>query len=224
MNGSKQAGMGIKTIVVLLIGWALASVRLADAQQTNKVPRIGFLGAGTASTLAGRLDALRQGLRDLGYIEGKNIAIEYRFADGKLDQIPRNAAELVRLKVDHHYRRPDRHPRSQRRDEHNSDSYDKRRRSSRNRCCFESCPAWRQYHGADASCPWTKRETGGAAQGDSATTFIRICAAGSGQPKVCSCTERDKSRSPITRDQASNPGGKTGRRSQSSLRGHHQGT
>jgi putative tryptophan/tyrosine transport system substrate-binding protein len=100
MNGSKQASMGIRTIVVLLIGLALASVRLADAQQTNKVPRIGFLGAGTASTLAGRLDALRQGLRDLGYIEGKNIAIEYRFADGKLDQIPRNAAELVRLKVD----------------------------------------------------------------------------------------------------------------------------
>src|SRR4029450_12446879 len=92
--------MGIRTFVVLLIGLALASIRLADAQQTNKVPRIGFLGARTASALAGRLDALRQGLRDLGYIEGKNIAIEYRFADGKLDQIPRNAAELVRLKID----------------------------------------------------------------------------------------------------------------------------
>jgi hypothetical protein len=90
--------MGIRTFVVLLIGLALASVRLADAQQTNKVARIGFLGARTASALAGRLDALRQGLRDLGYIEGKNIAIEYRYADGNLDQIPRNAAELVRLK------------------------------------------------------------------------------------------------------------------------------
>jgi putative tryptophan/tyrosine transport system substrate-binding protein len=92
--------MSKKTIIVLLVGLTLASVRLADAQQTNKVSRIGFLGAGTASALAGRLDALRQGLRDLGYIEGKNIAIEYRYADGKLDQIPRNAAELVQLKVD----------------------------------------------------------------------------------------------------------------------------
>src|SRR4029453_3730957 len=52
------------------------------AQQPNKVPRIGFLGAGTASALAGRLDALRQGLRDLGYIEGQNIAFEYRYAEG----------------------------------------------------------------------------------------------------------------------------------------------
>ena len=68
MNGSKQAGMGKKTIVVLLVGLALASVRLAEAQQLSKVPRIGFLDMGSASdprnTLG--LDAFRQGLRELG--------------------------------------------------------------------------------------------------------------------------------------------------------------
>jgi putative ABC transport system substrate-binding protein len=92
--------MGIKTIVVLLVGLTLVSVPLAEAQQPKKVPRIGFLGAASASALTGQLDAFRQGLRELGYIEGKNIAIEYRYADGKVDRVPELAAELVGFKVD----------------------------------------------------------------------------------------------------------------------------
>ncbi len=72
----------------------------AEAQQPKKVPRIGYLDAVSLSASAGRIEAFRQGLRELGYIEGKNIVIEYRFAEGKLDQVPRNAAELVGLKVD----------------------------------------------------------------------------------------------------------------------------
>ena len=72
----------------------------AEAQQSKKVHRIGFLGASTPSAISGRLDAFRQGLRERGYVEGKNIVIEYRYAEGKLDRLPALAAELVSLKVD----------------------------------------------------------------------------------------------------------------------------
>jgi putative ABC transport system substrate-binding protein len=72
----------------------------AEAQQPKEVPRIGFIGGVSPSAVAERLDAFRQGLRELGYVEGKNIVIEYRYAEGKLDRLPALAAELVRLKVD----------------------------------------------------------------------------------------------------------------------------
>jgi putative tryptophan/tyrosine transport system substrate-binding protein len=72
----------------------------AEAQQPTKISRIGFLGASSASTLAARIEAFRQGLRELGYVEGKSIVIEYRWAEGKFDRLPALAAELVRLKVD----------------------------------------------------------------------------------------------------------------------------
>ena len=73
----------------------------AAAQQPTKVPRIGFL-AGTGDAIHHRpiVEAFRQGLRDLGYIEGKNILVEYRYAGGKQDPIPSLVAELVQLKVD----------------------------------------------------------------------------------------------------------------------------
>jgi ABC-type uncharacterized transport system substrate-binding protein len=72
----------------------------AEAQQTGKVFRIGFLDPTTASGMAGLLEAFREGLSKLGWIEGKNITIEYRFAERKLERLPEIAAELVRLKVD----------------------------------------------------------------------------------------------------------------------------
>ena len=72
----------------------------AQAQQAGKVPRIGFLDNSTASGSAVRLEAFRQELSKLGWIEGKNITIEYRFAEQKLERLPELAAELVRLKVD----------------------------------------------------------------------------------------------------------------------------
>jgi putative tryptophan/tyrosine transport system substrate-binding protein len=72
----------------------------AEAQQPKKVPRIGMLGIVSASAAEGRIEAFRQGLRELGYVEGKNIVIEYRTAEGKLENLPALAAELVRLKVD----------------------------------------------------------------------------------------------------------------------------
>jgi len=72
----------------------------AGAQQPKKVPRIGFLSAASSSAISARVEAFRQGLRDLGYVEGKNIFIEWRFAEGKSGRLPSLAAELVRLKVD----------------------------------------------------------------------------------------------------------------------------
>src|SRR5438445_2441033 len=72
----------------------------AQAQQAAKVPRIGFLTAISAGSMSARMEAFQKGLQELGYVEGKNIFIEYRYAEGKLDRLPALAAELVRLKVD----------------------------------------------------------------------------------------------------------------------------
>src|SRR5215471_17880087 len=71
-----------------------------QAQQQKKVPRVGWLFSVSASSAADRVEAFRQGLRELGYVEGKNIVIEYRYAESKLDRLPALAAELVRLKVE----------------------------------------------------------------------------------------------------------------------------
>ena len=91
----------MKNVVFLfLIIAAVGAGIVADAQQSKKVPRIGFIASGTPSTSAPYRDAFQQGLRGLGYVEGKNIVVEYRFAEGKLDRIPDLTTELVGLKVD----------------------------------------------------------------------------------------------------------------------------
>ena len=82
-----------------LVGGAAAWPLTAGAQQAAKVARIGYLGFGPASARTGWVEALRAGLRDLGYVEGRNIVIEFRWADG-VDQLPQLAAELVRMNVD----------------------------------------------------------------------------------------------------------------------------
>jgi putative tryptophan/tyrosine transport system substrate-binding protein len=84
---------------VALLGGAGAWPLAASAQQPAKVPRIGFLGLGTASAWAPRLEPLRAGLRDLGYVEGKTIFIEFRWAD-RIEQLREHAAALVEMKVD----------------------------------------------------------------------------------------------------------------------------
>src|SRR5262245_36687422 len=83
--------------VVWVVGLALATFRLAEAQQPAKV---GYLSGNSPSGISARSEAFRQGLRELGYAEGKNIVIEYRYAEGKLDLLRALAAELVSLKVD----------------------------------------------------------------------------------------------------------------------------
>ena len=77
-----------------------ACCAIAEAQQPKKVPRIGYLSALDSARESTRSEAIRLALRELGYIEGQNIAIEYRYAEGKRDRFPELAAELVRLKVD----------------------------------------------------------------------------------------------------------------------------
>jgi putative tryptophan/tyrosine transport system substrate-binding protein len=78
----------------------LASVHLVEAQQPKKVYRVGFLSAGSASSNVPRMQAFRQAMRELGYIEGKNILIEYRYMKGNQNLIPSLVAELVQLNVD----------------------------------------------------------------------------------------------------------------------------
>jgi putative tryptophan/tyrosine transport system substrate-binding protein len=89
-----------RRFIEVIAGGLLAAPLAASAQQAGKVPRIGFLGTTFPSDVSARLDVFRQGLRELGWVEGQNIVIDYRFAEGRFDRLPDLAAELVRLKVD----------------------------------------------------------------------------------------------------------------------------
>jgi len=88
--------VGLFAIFVTLAAWGAVAL----AQQQKKVPRIGFLTTLSPSTISDRIEAFRQGLRELGYVEGKNIVIEWRYAEEKLDRLPALVSELVGLKVD----------------------------------------------------------------------------------------------------------------------------
>ena len=92
----KRAAVPSILVAVVLLAVGV----IAEAQQPKKVPRIGYLSNLDPATESVRAEAIRLALRELGYIEGQNIAIEYRYAEGKLDRVPELAAELVRLKVD----------------------------------------------------------------------------------------------------------------------------
>ena len=92
--------MDRRTFIGRVAGGLLAAPLAASAQQAGKVYRIGILETIPASQNAAKLDALRKGLRDLGYVEGRNLIIEYRSADGRAERFPDLASELVRLKVD----------------------------------------------------------------------------------------------------------------------------
>jgi putative tryptophan/tyrosine transport system substrate-binding protein len=90
-----------KKIGAILLGTLLLALSFpVEAQQQKKAPRLGFISTASLSSLSPRLDALRQGLRGLGYLEGKNLIIEYRSAEGNIDRLPELAAELTRLNVD----------------------------------------------------------------------------------------------------------------------------
>jgi putative ABC transport system substrate-binding protein len=94
---------GAKLMSRKILVWLMTTVLLtaaAQAQQPAKIPRIGYLSALDASGESARSEAIRLALRELGYIEGQNIATEYRYAEGKLDRLPALAAELVHLKAD----------------------------------------------------------------------------------------------------------------------------
>jgi putative tryptophan/tyrosine transport system substrate-binding protein len=92
----KRAAVPSILVVVVLLAVAV----IAEAQQPKKIPRIGYLSAQYPATDSVRSEAIRLNLRKLGYIEGQNIATEYRYAEGKQDRFPELVAELVSLKVD----------------------------------------------------------------------------------------------------------------------------
>src|SRR5215510_3119498 len=97
--------MSHKTVSLALSAMLLALGAIAEAQQPKSVPKIGYLSrdlhpADSRAPGQRNLEAFRQGLQQLGYIEGKNIIIEYRYADGRTERLPALAEELVRVKVD----------------------------------------------------------------------------------------------------------------------------
>src|SRR6266480_7207035 len=89
---------GVLSILFVVVLLAVAVI--AEAQQPTKVPRMGFLSSLSPTVVLDRVEAFRQGLRELGYVEGKNIIIDWRYAQGKTERLPDLAAELVRLNVD----------------------------------------------------------------------------------------------------------------------------
>jgi putative tryptophan/tyrosine transport system substrate-binding protein len=92
--------MNKRLLVSLVSTLILASGYTSEAQQPKKVPRIGFMIGTSPSIIPDRIEGFRRGLRELGYVEGKNVVIEYRVAEGKVERLPNLLAELVRLKVD----------------------------------------------------------------------------------------------------------------------------
>ena len=99
-NASLKSALRNLKFAVLTGAMLFALCSSAAAQQPKKIPRLGYLSNGDPATESTRAEAFRRALRDLGYVEGQNIAIEYRYAEGKRDRFPELAAELVRLKVD----------------------------------------------------------------------------------------------------------------------------
>ena len=94
IKNPKWVGLSVIALVLVMTG------AVAQSQQPARIPRIGILNPTSSSFFSARVEAFRRRLRELGYVEGKNIVIEYRYAEGKLERLPDLAAELVRLKVD----------------------------------------------------------------------------------------------------------------------------
>ena len=152
--------------------WLLAIIPLTaalptEAQQPTKVPRIGYLSGNSASSESARIEAFRQGLRELGHVEGKSIVIEYRYADGKLDRVPALAAELVHLKVDVIVTGGSGSTRSANEATNTipivmTQDPD----PSWQRVCRQPGATWREHYWIVNSFPGAKRQTTGASEGD----------------------------------------------------------
>jgi len=134
-----------RDFIKAIVGSAAAWPPAARAQQ-SAVPVIGFLGSTNPIGLAPQIEALRLGLRDHGYIEGQNIVIEYRWAEGRYDLLPALAADLVHHVRCHRYPGHPRGLRSQASGHHDSDSDGYRWEPGRHRACVESRAARREHH------------------------------------------------------------------------------
>jgi putative ABC transport system substrate-binding protein len=100
VSSKKTGEISMVRRIVVCLPLTLFLLTVADAQQPKKVPRLGYLSNTDAGTDSARAEGIRLALRELGYIEGQNLAIEHRYTEGKVDRAPELAAELVRLKVD----------------------------------------------------------------------------------------------------------------------------
>jgi hypothetical protein len=159
--------MNKKILVSILTVVILAFVHPAEPQQTKRVPRIGYLSGSSPSTSPDRRKAFQQGLRELGYVEGKNIVIEYRYAEGKFDRLPALAAELVLLKVDIIVTTwSPSNPSCQASNIHDSHCDGPGPRSCWKRVRREPCATRREHNRALQPCPGVKRKTIGAYEGD----------------------------------------------------------
>ena len=136
-----------REFITLLGGVAVTWPLAASAQ--SKTPRIGFMGNSTAALEANLVDAFREGLRELGYEEGRNIVIEYRWANGKYDHFPVLVAELIAAKVEHCHCRHSRCARGKECDDNCAARHGGGRRPDRHGSCAEPGATWRQSH-------WTK--------------------------------------------------------------------
>ena len=146
-----------------------------QAQQPAKIPRIGFLARRSASAIAARIEAFRQGLRELGYIEGKNIIIEWRSAEGK----PNAAASLPPSscvsRSTSSSLRSDSNPRRQGSNFDDSHRHGAGYRSGRQRVRRQPGAAWREHHWIVRSCPGDERQTTGASEGNRSQALPRGC-------------------------------------------------
>jgi ABC-type uncharacterized transport system substrate-binding protein len=141
----KKAAVPSILVAVALLALAV----IAEAQQPKKVPRIGYLSSSDPASGSTASEAIRLALPERGYIEGQNIAIEYRYAEGKFDRAPELLAELVRLKVDIIViaGRDPVGPSSQECDQEDSHRYGRPwARSCRGRLCGKPCPSQRECH------------------------------------------------------------------------------
>ncbi len=189
--------------------FALCSLRFAlsaEAQQPTKIPRIGYLSAASPSANSARIEAFRQGLRELGYVEGKNIVIEWRSAEGKLDRLPALAAELVRLKVDVIVTAGPTATRAAKEATstipivmtQDSDPVGKRVRR-------QPGATWRKHHWIVHPCPGAKRKTTGASEGDRSQALPRGRLRDFDRPGQRTNVKRDGTRRRGVRSEASIP-------------------
>ena len=195
-----------KITVLTLCAMLFALCFPAEAQQPTKIPRIGYLTGPSLSANAARIEAFRQGLRELGYVEGKNIVIEYRYAEGKLDRLSALAAELVRLKVDVIVTTGPTATRAAKEATATipivmAQDID----PVGNRVCRQPCATWWKHHRTVRPCAGAKRKATGAFERRSLPRFSRVAVLGTSTNPGNVQIKRDRTRRRDVRSTASIP-------------------
>ena len=190
--------MKAKILVYVLPALILATIYFAEAQQPSESPadRLSRL-VPHASASSARLEPFRQGLRELGYIEGKNIVIEWRSAEGKPDRLPALVAELMRLKVDVIVTAGPSVTRAAKEATATTPIVMTNEGDPvGTRFCCESCPTRREHHWLIHACPGAERKTTGASEGDRTQARPRGRPRGFNQPGQRTTVKRDGTQRP----------------------------